>query len=377
MSSRDSRRTTGVRLLTGALALSLLAACSGDSNEPTPPEVEPSLTLINVFQPVDITPDGSIALLQQLNTTGEFYFYRPANGSLELMGDVGDGQYGQVNALSSDGRVIGRFFTDSIRAGTWTRNTGWQVLPNSEFPAGCDYDVSSAWDITANGGTAVGMLWDACRVAAGRWNALNGNGEMLQRLGANWEPEMPADNRATKVADNGNLIGGWASTAMTGRAPALWRPDGTGFLIEGLAPDVFGEVMAISPDGTMAAGYIGGDAFYWTEAGGVVNIGYLPSETDEAGAIANAIAAGNRLIFGVSGQPFFGTPRAFVWTQAAGIRPLADVVAAAGVTIPEGVTLTNVMAASADGTVVLGQATDAGFNIQSFILRLPVSAYGL
>lgn len=127
----------------------------------------------------------------------------------------------------------------------------------------------------------------------------------------------------------------------------------------------------------MAAGYWGANAFYWTEATGAVSIGQLPSETDFAPAIANAIAADNRLIFGVSGQPFFGTPNAFVWTEADGMRPLADVVTAAGLTIPEGTVLTNVLAASNDGTVVLGQARDAEFNVTSFVLKLPLSAYGL
>jgi len=136
--------------------------------------------------------------------------------------------------------------------------------------------------------------------------------------------------------------------------------------------------MAISADGQIAAGYWGENAFYWTQAGGTVNIGRLPPEEgDFGGATANAITADGKLIFGVSGQPFFGKPKAFVWTQAAGMRPLADVITAAGLIIPEGVTLTNVLASSNDGTVVLGQATMADFSIQCFVVRLPVSAYGL
>lgn len=381
MSFRDNRRKSVVRpfraLFASTISLSLLAACSSDSNSPPPPEIEPSIEFVNVFQPVDITPDGSIALLQQYNATGEFYFYRPATGSLELMGEVGDASLAAITGLSADGKVTGFFFTDSIRAGVWTQAGGWQALVNSTFDEGCDFNVSSAWDISADGQTVVGMLWDGCQVAAGQWNAATGAGTMLQRLGAGWSPELPADNRATRIAGNGSIIGGWASTEMAGRFPAVWRPDGTGFLLEGIAADLGGEVMAISEDGSMVAGYTGGDAFYWTQAGGVVNIGYLPSETDMAGAIGNAIASNNRLIFGVSGQPFWGTPQAFVWTQATGMLPLADVVTQAGLTLPEGTTLTNVLAASADGTIVLGQATDAEFNVKSFVLTLPVSAYGL
>lgn len=382
MKVRDTRRQSVVRparaLLLSALVATGLAACSNDDNNaPPPPEVEPSLTFVHVMQPVDITPDGSLALLQQYNATGEFYYYRPATGSLELVGEVGDASLAAVTGLSDDGAVTGFFFTDSIRAGLWTQAGGWEVLPNAAFPAGCDFNVASAWDVTSDGRTVVGMLWDGCRVAAGQWDAATGTGTMLQRLGANWSPEMAPDNRASKVAGNGSLIGGWASTETAGRFPALWRPDGTGFLMEGIAPDMGGEVMAISADGSMAAGYTGGDAFYWTEAGGVVNIGFLPSDDGMGGAIANAIAADNRLIFGVSGSPFWGTPQTFVWTEAAGMRPLVDVITAAGITIPEGTTLTNALAASADGTVVLGQAMDAEFNLMSYVLVLPESAYGL
>ena len=44
--------------------------------------------------------------------------------------------------------------------------------------------------------------------------------------------------------------------------------------------------------------------------------------------------------------------------------------------MPEGVVLDNVLAASADGSVVLGTALD-DFHFYTFVLKLPVSAYGL
>lgn len=380
---RDARRLSVVRpvrtLLLSSLVLAALSACSNDDNNaPPPPEVEPSLTFVNVFQPVDVTPDGSIALLQQYNATGEFYYYRPATGSLEFVGEVGDGSLSAITGITADGRVTGFYFTtDSIRAGLWSLAGGWEELANTVFNVGCDFNVASAWDATADGSTVVGMLWDGCRVAAGNWNTVTGTNTMMQRLGANWSPEMAPDNRASAIADDGSLSGGWASTELAGRFPALWRQDGTGFLLEGLPPENGGEVMAISADGSMAAGYWGGDAFYWTQATGAVSIGYLESEDSFGGAIANAIAADNRLIFGVSGSPFWGTPQTFVWTQAAGMRPLVDVITEAGLTIPEGTSLTNVIAASTDGTVVLGQAMDADFNVISFVLVLPESAYGL
>jgi hypothetical protein len=91
----------------------------------------------------------------------------------------------------------------------------------------------------------------------------------------------------------------------------------------------------------------------------------------------NAIAANGKLIFGGSGSPFFSVPRAWVWTQADGMRPLQDLITDSGVEIPEGYLLTNVIAAANDGSVVLGVAYDPNGLQVSFILRLPVSAYGL
>ncbi len=368
-----------------ALVVPLLAACTPhddtdtdtDAETDTAIEVTPSLSFVDVFQPVDLTPDGHLALLQQVNATGDFYFYDTESKSLDLMGQVGDASVAAVTGLSADGAVTGFYESGTIQAGVWTQAGGWETLANSTFATGCDANVSSGWDITADGATVVGMLWDTCRVAAGRWDTASGDGTMLARLGVGMDAETPGDNRATAVADDGSLIGGWASTALTGRYPALWHADGTGFLVEGLPADQFGEVMGISPDGTMATGYAGDSAFTWTEASGAVDIGKLPSETDFAPAIGNAIAADNQLVFGVSGQPFFGSPQAFVWTAGDNMRPLADVVVQAGLTLPEGYVLTNVLAASVDGTVVLGQAQDADFAMWSFVLVLPISAYGL
>ena len=109
----------------------------------------------------------------------------------------------------------------------------------------------------------------------------------------------------------------------------------------------------------------------------MVDIGRLPNFLPFEPTHPNAIAAGGQLVFGGCGDPFQGIPAAFVWTAADGMRPLADICAASGVNIPPGYILINVLAASADGTRVLGQAFDANFFQVSFVLNLPVSVYGL
>ena len=66
-----------------------------------------------------------------------------------------------------------------------------------------------------------------------------------------------------------------------------------------------------------------------------------------------------------------------MWTAAGGMQQLDSVAVAHGVTIPDGYLLTNVQAASADGTAVLGIAYGPNFSQVTFVLTLPVSAYGL
>jgi hypothetical protein len=59
------------------------------------------------------------------------------------------------------------------------------------------------------------------------------------------------------------------------------------------------------------------------------------------------------------------------------MRALREVITDSGIDVPSTYTLVGVYGASADGSVVLGGAYDAGAKLVSFVLRLPVSAYGI
>jgi hypothetical protein len=67
-----------------------------------------------------------------------------------------------------------------------------------------------------------------------------------------------------------------------------------------------------------------------------------------------------------------GARTAFVWTAAAGMRSLQDVASKNGVTIPAGVALAQVLGASSDGSVLVGDGADG----HPFVMVLPASAYG-
>lgn len=368
-----------MKTLFPALILILLSGCSDGGMEPSG-GVEPRIEFIALSMPVDLTPDGSVAAIQDGSSfVGDLYFYHTVSGLLEHRTQVGDPLRTFATGISADGMVTA-LHGEPVQAGFWTSASEWTDLANA-YRSGCDQDRAGAWDVSADGQVVVGMVWNGCNAEGFRWDAA-GSGIMtpLERLGESypWSSAPPA-NRATVISDDGTVAAGWAQTSMVDRWPAVWAADGSGMLLSSsISPDTPGEVLSISANGKMVAGTWGVDAFYWTPGGGTVIIGQLPgADPIFDPTFANAIAAGGKLIFGGSGSPFFSIPRAFVWTADAGLRPLADVAAAHGVEIPEGYLLTNVLAASADGTVVLGTAYDPNSNQVTFVLHLPVSAYGL
>lgn len=359
--------------------LPLLGACGDDSAAGPSPAVTPAIRIVNLSQPVDITPDGRIAAIQDAASgTGDLYFYHTDTGALEFRTQVGDPLRTFATGISARGMVTA-LHNEPVQAGFWTAAAEWTDI-TAPYLGGCGSDAAGAWDVSADGHVIVGLVWNGCNAEAFRWDA-TGSGIMtpLQLLGESFpgSPNPPA-NRATVVSDNGAVAAGWAGTSLVDRSPAIWKADGTGVLLTGFPADAPGEVLSISADGAMVAGIWGGDGFYWTQASGTVNIGKLPDADPAFGdSYANAIAASGKLIFGGSGNPFFVTPHAFVWTAAAGMRQLDSVAVASGVTLPSDYVLSNVLGASADGTVVLGTALGPNFNTVTFVLTLPLSAYGL
>lgn len=377
----------GLSLLLPLACAALLAGCSDASTGPSAATtVTPRLDIVNAFYSVGLTPDGSRAAFE--SDAGDLYFYDTRTGALELKTYVGDLSFTVATGMSANG-VVTALHGNPVQPAFWTENSDWTPLA-TPYHHGCfsgyGEDTGGAWDVSADGNVIVGLLWNGCNASAFRWDgAGNGIVTELQLLGENFPGNTnPPTNRATKVSADGQIAGGFAQTAQVDRWPAYWRADGTGALLTGGPDGTPGEVLSISADGTMLAGYWGTDAFYWTQDVGTVIIGKLPdADPYSDNTYVNAIAADGKLLFGTCGNVWFGNPpRAFVWTQGAGMRPLAEVAAAGGVTIPEGITLGNVMHASADGQVITGTATDGSGasafpRSVTFVLHLPKSAYGL
>lgn len=360
----------------------VLSACSDDTTDPGSAFDGPSgFRLINVSSPTDLTPDGTTAVLEErfgtaLGNIGDIFFYDLATGKLTKQMNVGSFQ-SFATGVSQDLQVSANY-NDPVVAGVWSHTAGWQTAnPPGYFETGCDALIGGAWDISADGHTVAGFDWNNCSVAAMMWSNNGGAlvAQPLELMGESYpDSPNPPSNRATTIADNGSLLGGSAQTALTDRYPVIWNAtthEGT-FVPGGPGTDWPGEVLSINADGTVVGGTWGGQGFIWhvgdASATMLGQITETPAEFTNT--VINSIVAGNNLLFGASNG------QAVVWTEATGFRYLMDVAKANGVNIPANFTANVVIAASTDGTIVLGQ----GYNnaqIVSFVLKMPVSAYGL
>lgn len=284
----------------------------------------------------DITPDGDVVVGNGFD--GGFYWRWRTSPTKVTIG-------GEVAAVSADGNTIAG--TINGEAGIWRLGSGWQnigSLPGA--PSGCGGGTSTAYDISADGSTIVGLSWanGACLGRAFRWTEAGGI-EELEVLGND-------RNRASAISDDGTLIGGFAQ-GNSGRTPAVWYADGTGDIWDIDQP---GEVYEIDGYGTAVVGTWGGDAFFGPPAGAVTTI------TDEN------FATGQATDFSENGDTVVGfslNSEAWVQNAADGLNPLQPYLQALGV--PNVPFLQIVTAVSDDGTVIAGHT----FFDQAWIVELP------
>lgn len=338
----------------------------------------------------DISADGSTVLLTDVaSATADFYFYNVATGANSLKAAAGDAMFDFATGISNDLRVSA-IHGKPEQAGLWQQATGWLDLGNI-YPTGClsndiYEDQSGGWDIDSAGHTAVGLVWNGCNAEAFLWTDAGGpaNFVALDLLGdPSPENGAPPINRATVISDDGQTAAGFAShVADVGgnlywidRWPAIWHANGSGFLLPSnpvFTDDCPGEVLAIAGNGSLVTGVWCDHAFLWSEATGVVDL--TPGESGHG----QAVARNGELVFGTVGGGFFGgPPQPFVWTEAGGVQYLLDIALANGISLPNNSYWEAVVAASADGTVVVGTVYDEAFQLHTYVLKLPVSAYGL
>jgi len=297
------------------------------------------------------------------NIGGEIFRWTPAGGFVDLgLADTLNSSIG----ISADGSTIvtGRPGRDgNTSPAMWRKTSGWTDLGH---PAeGCLMDGSwgSSWSVSGDGSVVVGLAWYCPGAEGFQWSRQGGMIGLGHPIGAS--------SRATAIsADASTIVGFYEDPVQGFRRPVRWIAGSTDLFV---GDNVAGEAIAVTSDGAQIVGQATdasgvGRAFYYTASDGILSLGVLSgNRTDES--VATGVSD-NGIVIGASISPFSWTSHPFVWNRKIGLQRLQPLLVRHGAVIPSGVTITNVLAISADGSTMVGLWMDQNFNQGPWIVRL-------
>lgn len=249
-----------------------------------------------------------------------------------------------ANGISADGRVVvGASYSPAAKthAFYWTKATGmraFDVPPSTE--------VSSAYDVSADGRTVVGYMSGASGTTAVRW--IDGVPELLPTQPANWSITY-----AGALSRDGLVMTGHYDDDSSSEIIGYRWSSSTGFVTLGRLSDEMpnSNPHGISGDGSTIVGLSHDDsssttsAFRWTALEGIASLDgagrYSHSRADDASFDGSVIVGTGRLMISDRSE-------AFRWTAGEGIVPLGGPSA----TISRG----SAQAITPDGKTIVGGA---------------------
>lgn len=293
--------------------------------------------------------DGSVV---GAYVSGDSYYMWTASTGVTSIG----GQWqGGVASVSADGSRISGSATggDGFNyAGYYTVGSGnWTTLGG--IGGASDTSSSSAWNISGDGKTVVGLGW----VNGGTAHAVKSTaGGTLQDLGS-----VGGSSRANGVSYDGSVIAGWVEQEDGQWTGSYWK---NGVLHQMVDADgnALQEANAVSANGTwiVGSGTFGETWRYNTLTQQVEWLGDLvPFNFYQS---ATGISADGRIVVGYDrgfGPAIFG--QGTIWIEGLGMLNLTDYVTEQGVDLG-GRRLTLPLGISADGNTIYGMDnTGSGF----------------
>jgi uncharacterized membrane protein len=348
---------------------------------------ETTFEIIGEFYLLDLSADGSVGAGNTTDGLYETFRWTAAEGMVRLgMSSVAILSKGAGNPnISADGNRISASIAtmDSLylTQGRWTKGLGWEETMPPMHPEGkiVDGNMGSAWGISGDGETVIGLFWyNDGRGHANTWTSDGG----IVDLGA----QGPlTKSRANMVNYDGSVVVGHSSNPVWGGTmPTVWE-DG---VMTVLTPDTYGGTLrAVNSDGTMLGGNyydLSTDltpAAIWikTESGWDRNtLGILPGSAPVYGrAFPNDISDDGSIVVG---DNFYSmsTLTGFVWTSEMGMMSGADYITSLGLTMPPGFTVLSMSTVSQNGNVLGGYGFDGtipgGGPTQSFLITLDTTS---
>lgn len=330
-----------------------------------------------------ISADGSTVVGSYIDSNNYIAgFYWPGAGTAIDIGALGLPSGGTVaNAVSANGSVV--VGTSSSQAFRWTAGGGIVGIPI--LPGGF---YSSGFGVSGDGTIVVGQSQNgAGSREAFYWTSAGGT-VGLGTLDSG--PNIFAESSANAISTDGQVIVGFTtSDAYPERGEAFRRTQAGGMVglgtLNGTGSGTYSVAKAVNANGSVIVGQSSsntvvdifgssGEAFRWTQGGGMVGLGALNPTDFESSALA--VNADGSVVVGYSLDQTF-TYHAFRWKADTGMKSVQSLLAAAGVNVT-GWSLEQANGVSADGNVIVGSGTDPNGDGQAWIARFsPVFGTGL
>ncbi len=237
----------------------------------------------------------------------------------------------------------------------------WTLLGGIGGPL--DGSISSAWSISKDGTTAVGLGWATGANAHGiKWTEADGMIDLGSTV-AN------RSSRANDTNNDGSVIVGWQDNTSGFRQAARWI-DGVQTLITDQGGNAISEAGAVSGDGNwVVGGGLNSEAWRWSEDTGAIAISHPNSGFSFQGS-ATSINEDGSIIVGFyrpwPGPALFG--EGFIWTEETGRVELNEYVDSLGMD-DLGITFSLPLGISNDGSAIVGMGVQ-GANIVGFMIKL-------
>jgi probable HAF family extracellular repeat protein len=317
----------------------------------------------------DVSQDGmAVAGGSFYSDWGQAFCWTTARGLEPLPLMPGKDPDSDADGLSADGlKVAGTcgWEYSGYEACVWTFDgTNWTLEGLGDLAGG--KFSSHAYAMSPDGNVVVGEANSAKGAEACRWTFTNETW-VLQGLGD--LPKGDYRSQAYGVSSNGSVVVGQGSIANGARA-FRWTAAKGMVDLGTVGKQRYSAAWGCSPDGNVVVGESfnnrGRDevAFRWTAATGMVGLGDLPGGT--AYSEAQAVSPDGMIVVG--GSMTGAGVEAFIWDATNGMRRLADVLAASGVSVPSGWTLryANGITVSAGVITIAGEGINPDGNTEAW-----------
>jgi len=299
-----------------------------------------------------------------------------AAGGFQDLG-LGGGLEAEPSNLSADGSQVVASGGSTIafrRAMVWTASTGFVDIGTPYFPsADPAYSVSYGYGISGNGSVIVGKAIPTTSSLIPHSMSVTVSGTVAS-FSFIAEPPNTFQGQANGVSGDGKVIVGLAYDQSFNQHAYRWQGGSVTDLgnlgvqsAQAFAANSDGAVV-VGQSNTSSCGSGCPDAFRWTSASGMKDIGNL----QKGGMYFGGVSADGSVVVGSGANGSGGLTHAWRWTSRNGLEDLNKVLSNLGVNT-NGYTLIFATAVSADGSTIVGTAENTN-SLFPYIAVIPPPA---